>query len=417
MREKVVITGMGALTPIGLGPQAFWNGLIEGRTGAGPITKFDAAAFTTRFACELKGFDPGAYMDRKEVKRADPFTQYAIAASAQALEQSGLDTKEQNGERIGVLIGSGIGGATTWEAQHRILIEKGPDRVSPFFVPMMIADMASGQVSMQFGCRGSNYANVSACASGAHAIGEAFRLVRDRELDAVLAGGSESPITPLSVAGFCALRALSERNDAPERASRPFDRDRDGFVMGEGAAVLVIESESHARARGARILAELAGYGSTADAHHITAPAPGGEGAARAMALALRSAEASPQDVDYINAHGTSTELNDKYETMAIKTVFGEHARGLVISSTKSMTGHLLGAAGAIEAVACVFAIMNGVVPPTINYETSDPDCDLDYVPNQARKVPVRLVLSNSLGFGGHNVSLAFRQHDARAAS
>lgn len=412
MGERVVITGMGALTPLGLSPQQFWAGLLEGRSGVGPITRFDTKGFTTKFAAELKEFDPGQYMDRKEVRRADPFTQYAIAAASQALKQSALDTTEHNGERIGVLIGSGIGGATTWEAQHRILIEKGPDRVSPFFVPMMIADMASGQVSMMFGCRGSNYASVSACASGAHALGEAFRLVRDGELDAVLAGGSEAPLTPLSVAGFCSLKALSTRNDAPERASRPFERDRDGFVMAEGSAILIVESEPHALARGANIFAELAGYGSTADAHHMTAPAPGGEGAARAMMLALRSAGLRPEDVDYINAHGTSTEMNDKYETMAIHTIFGEHARRLMVSSTKSMTGHLLGAAGAVELVASIFAIMNGIVPPTINYENSDPACDLDYVPNQARRADVRIALSNSLGFGGHNVCLAVRRYE-----
>lgn len=411
MTERVVITGMGALTPIGNDPGHFWNGLLEGRSGVGPIQRFDASELDTRFAGELKDFDPAAYMDPKEVRRADPFTQYALAAAKQAADESGLDFSEHGGERIGAIVGSGIGGTTTWEANHRTLIERGPSRVSPFFIPMMIADMASGQVSMRFGCRGSNFATVSACASGAHAIGEAFEMVRRGQLDAVLAGGSEAPITPLAMAGFCSMKALSSRNEDPSRASRPFDRERDGFVMGEGAAILVVESESHAKKRGATILAELAGYGSTADAHHITAPAPGGEGAARAMRQALDSAGESPEEVAYINAHGTSTPLNDKYETMAVHTVFGAHARRLAISSTKSMTGHLLGAAGAVELVACVFAVRSDVLPPTVNYEHPDPECDLDYVPNEARRGRVRLALSNSLGFGGHNVSLAVRKY------
>lgn len=411
--EKVVITGFGAVTPLGLSAPDFWRSLLEGRPGVAEITKFDVSAFDTRFAAELKEFDPGNYMDRKEAKRADPYTQYAIAATKEAIEHSRLDAAEDNGNRIGCIIGSGIGGATTWEAQHTILMEKGPARVSPFFIPMMIADMASGQVSMTFGLRGANFATVSACASGAHAIGEAFGKIRSGELDAAIAGGSEAPITPLSLAGFCSLKALSTRNDDPARASRPFDRDRDGFVMGEGAGILVLESERHARARGATILAELAGYGATADAHHITAPAPGGEGSARAMALALKSAGADAGDVDYINAHGTSTPLNDKFETMAIHALFGERARALAISSTKSMTGHLLGAAGAIELVATIYAVLHDRVPPTINYENPDPECDLDYVPNEARSLPVRLALSNSLGFGGHNVCLAVRKYRA----
>ena len=411
MRERVVITGMGALTPLGLSTGAFWNGLIEGRSGVGPVTRFDASQLKTRIAAELKGFEPARYMEAKLIKRTDPFVQFAIAAAAEAVSSSGLDCAEQNGERIGVIIGSGIGGTTTWEAQHRLLVERGPDRVSPFFVPMMIADMASGQVSMLHGARGANYATVSACASGAHALGAAFHLVREGELDAVLAGGSEAPVTPLAMAGFCSLRAMSTRNDEPERASRPFDRDRDGFIMGEGSAVLVIESERHAKARGAKILAELVGYGATADAHHITEPAPGGEGAARAMGLALKSAGLRPEDVQYINAHGTSTDLNDKCETQAIKSIFGEHAKRVMISSTNSMTGHLLGAAGAVELVASVFTIMNGIIPPTMNYENPDPECDLDYVPNAARRADVDVVVSNSFGFGGHNVSLAVRRY------
>jgi 3-oxoacyl-[acyl-carrier-protein] synthase II len=415
MHEKVVITGMGAVTPVGLGVGATWRALAEGRSGIGPITKFDVSAYDSRIAGELKGFDPGEYMDRKEAKRADPFTQYAIAAAKEAMEQSGLDTSEQNGNRIGCIIGSGIGGLTTWEAQHSILLEKGPSRVSPFFIPMMIADMASGQVSMIHGTRGTNYAIVSACASGAHAIGEAFRMIRLGELDAAIAGGAEATIAPMALAGFCSLKALSTRNDEPEKASRPFERDRDGFVLGEGAAVLILESECHAKARGAIIFAEVAGYGSTADAHHITAPSPGGEGAARAMALALRSAGARPEEIDYINAHGTSTQLNDKFETMAIHTVFGEHARKLAVSSTKSMTGHLLGGAGAVEMVATVMALRESLLPPTINMDNADPECDLDYVPNQARRATVRLALSNSFGFGGHNVALAVRKYPAES--
>jgi len=400
---------MGAITPLGLSTPAFWAALVEGRSGIGPITRFATGDFDSRIGGELKGFDPGDFMDRKEAKRNDPYTQYAIAAAREAMEQSGLDMSENNGERIGCIIGSGIGGSTTWEAQHTVLMEKGPARVSPFFVPMMIADMASGQLSMIYGARGPNFATVSACASGAHAIGESFELVRSGELDAAIAGGSEAPITPLAVAGFCSMKALSTRNDEPAKASRPFEKDRDGFVIGEGSAVLILESETHARRRGAPILAELAGYGASSDAYHITAPPPGGEGAVRSMRAALRSAGARPEDVDYINAHGTSTPLNDKYETMAIHTVFGAHARQLVISSTKSMTGHLLGAAGAIELVASILAVKNGLIPPTINYDTPDPECDLDYAPNQARHRQIRLALSNSFGFGGHNVTLAVR--------
>ncbi len=411
MKQKVVITGMGAVTPLGLSVSEFDKGLLAGRSGISGVTHFDASELDSRIAGELKGFDPTLYMDRKEAKRADPFTQYAVAASREAVAQSGLDTSEDNGNRIGCIIGSGIGGTTTWEAQHRILVEKGPGRVSPFFVPMMIADMASGMLSMIWGARGANYATVSACASGAHAIGEAFSMIRYGELDAAIAGGSEAPVTPLAMAGFCSMKALSTRNDTPPESSRPFDLDRDGFVIAEGSAVLILESEAHARARGAEIIAELVGYGATADAHHITAPAPGGEGSARAMKLALQSAEASPEDVDYVNAHGTSTPLNDKYETMAIKTVFGAHALKLPVSSTKSMTGHMLGAAGAAELVAGILAIRNQIVPPTINYRTPDPECDLDYVPNEAREAKVDFVLSNSFGFGGHNATLAVKRY------
>ncbi len=412
MSDRVFITGMGAVTPLGNDPGRFWNGLLEGRSGIHTVTRFDTTGIGTSFAGEVRDFDPGEYMDKKEARRADPFIQYAIAASRQAHEASGIDCTENDGRRIGVIIGSGIGGTTTWEANHRTLMEKGPARVSPFFIPMMIADMASGMVSIMLGARGSNFATVSACSSGAHAIGEAYEMIRRGQLDAVFAGGTEAPVTPLAMAGFSSMKALSERNDDPEGASRPFDKDRDGFVMGEGAGMLVLESEAHARARGAEPLAELAGYGATADAHHLTAPAPEGEGASRAMKLALERSGMSAADVDYINAHGTSTPLNDRFETQAIKGVFGGEVDRLKVSSTKSMTGHLLGAAGAIEAVASVFAVRNGVIPPTMNYTTPDPDCDLDYVPNEPQKQPIRAALSNSLGFGGHNVTLAFRRID-----
>jgi 3-oxoacyl-[acyl-carrier-protein] synthase II len=409
MPEKVVITGMGAVTPLGLTVKEYWRNLVAGKGGITAITHFDPSRLTSRIAGELKGFDPLDSMDRKEARRADAFTQYAVVAAVEAMNQSGLDTSEHNGNRIGAIIGSGIGGAGTWETQHQIFLEKGPGRVSPFFIPMMIIDMAAGKIAMLFGARGANFGTVSACASGAHAVGEAFRRIRSGELDAALAGGSEAAITEFCVAGFCSEKALSRRNEEPERASRPFDSERDGFVMGEGAAVVVLEAESHALERGAPVLAELAGYGATADAYHMTSPAPGGEGGARGMRLALEEAGLRPEEIGYINAHGTSTLLNDKFESMAIRSVFGEHADGLMVSSTKSMTGHLLGAAGAIELVATVQAVRENIAPPTINYEHPDPDCDLDYVPNEARRGTIDAALSNSLGFGGHNVTLAVR--------
>jgi 3-oxoacyl-[acyl-carrier-protein] synthase II len=406
MRERVVVTGLGVVSPVGLDPGEFWRSLVEGRSGIDTIQRFDASAFSTRIAGELKGFDPSRYMEPKEIRRTDPFVQYAMAASQQACDQAGLKPGDVDPDRFAVVIGSGIGGITTLEAQHRILLERGPGRVSPFFVPMMIADMASGQVSMKFQAKGPNFATVSACSSGAHAVGEAFEILAQGLADVALAGGAEAPITPLSLAGFCSMKALSTRNDEPARASRPFDKDRDGFVMGEGAGILVLERLEHAKGRGAEILAEVLGYASTADAYHLTAPAPEGEGAARAMHLALVNAGLEPDRVDYINAHGTSTPLNDRFETVAIRRVFGSHADKLLVSSTKSMTGHLLGAAGGIEAVACVQVVMNDVVPPTINLDHPDPECDLDYVPNEARRHVVRVALSNSLGFGGHNVTL-----------
>lgn len=390
----------------------FWESLKAGRNGVGLITRFDTSRYSARIAGEVKNFDPAAYIDRKEVRRMDRFTHYAMAAYKQALADSGLKVEGEAADRVGVIIASGIGGTETWEDQHRKLMEHGPDKVSPFFVPMMISDIAAGRISMDCGAKGINFATVSACASASHAIGEGYCSIVLGESDAVICGGAEAPITPLALAGFCALRALSTRNDQPEKASRPFDKDRDGFVMAEGAGIVILEEMEHARARGARIYAELAGYGATADAHHITAPAPGGEGAARAMRRALATAGLKPEEVDYINAHGTSTDLNDKYETAAIKSVFGDRAGKVAISSTKSMTGHLLGAAGGIELVATVLCMANSLIHPTANYETPDPECDLDYVPNRPRQANIRAALSNSFGFGGHNACLAVRKLD-----
>ncbi|MBU1702497.1 MAG: beta-ketoacyl-ACP synthase II [Candidatus Eisenbacteria bacterium] len=411
MKRRVVITGLGVLSPVGLNTGDFWDSLIEGRSGITRITKFDPSAFSAQIAGELKGFDPVACLGAKEARRTDAFVQYALVAAQEAFDHGKLKSEGIDPERFGVIIGSGIGGINTLETQHSVLMERGPDRVSPFFVPMMIADMASGQVSMKMNAKGPNFATVSACASGAHAIGEAFRVLREGLADVMLTGGAEAPLSPLALAGFCSMKALSTRNDDPERASRPFDKDRDGFVMAEGAGILLLETLEFAKARGATILAELCGYGATADAHHLTAPAPGGEGAARAMKGAMAEAGMKPEDVDYINAHGTSTPLNDRFETMAIQHVFGAHAKKLMVSSTKSMTGHLLGAAGGIETVACVQSLLTDIVPPTINYENPDPDCDLDFVPNEARRKPVQVILSNSLGFGGHNVSLLLKKY------
>lgn len=407
MRKPVAITGLGVVSPVGIGAEAFWEGLVAGRNGAGPITHFDASAYDTRFAAEVRGFDAGEYMDRKEVRRADLFVQYGLATAALALRDSGLDLEREDRWRVGVHIGSGVGGIGTLEAQHTVLHERGPGRVSPFFIPMMIINMAAGQVAMRYGLRGPNAAAVSACASGAHSLGEAMKIIERGDADVMLAGGVEAPITPLAVSGFCSLKALSTRNDDPLRASRPFDAERDGFVIGEGGAILVLESADHARARGARVYAWLTGYGLTADAYHMTAPAPDGAGARRAMEMALGDAGLSRDEVDYVNAHGTSTELNDRLETVAIKDLFGELAGQLAVSSIKSMMGHSLGAAGAIECAACALAIVHGTAPPTINYRTPDPECDLDYVPNEARPMKIAAALSNSFGFGGHNVCLA----------
>ncbi|NPV71759.1 MAG: beta-ketoacyl-ACP synthase II [Firmicutes bacterium] len=410
MNTRVVITGMGAVTPIGSGVDALWTSLIRGVSGIGPVTRFDTSEYETRIAAEVKEFDPTTVIDRKEARRMDRYTQFGVVAAAQAVADARLSGFDP--ERGGVCFGTGIGGMETLEQQFRVLFEKGPSRVSPFFIPMMISNMAAGNIAIQFGLKGPNATLTTACAASAHSAGEAFEAIRRGRADVMLAGGSEAPVTPISFAGFCSMKAMSTRNDEPARAVRPFDKGRDGFVMGEGGGVVVFESLEHAKSRGAKILAEMAGYGQSADAYHITAPAADGDGAARAMAAALEDAGMSPGQIDYINAHGTSTPLNDKTETIAVKRVFGEHARSLAVSSTKSMTGHLLGAAGIVELIACVKAIVEGMIPPTINYEEPDPDCDLDYVPNTARKRGVRAAMSNSFGFGGQNVSLIVKQFE-----
>jgi 3-oxoacyl-[acyl-carrier-protein] synthase II len=408
-QQRVFVTGAGVVSPLGNDTETFWKNLTNGVSGAGPITRFDTSAYDTRFACEVKNFSTEGVIDRKDAKRMDRFVQFAVVASHEAIRSAGLDLDAVNRERIGVILGSGIGGMETFETQHRVLVERGPNRVSPFFIPMMISDMGAGQVSIQFGLKGPNFCTVSACASGAHAIGEALRLLRAGDADVFLAGGCEATITPMAVAGFSNARTLSTRNDEPQRASRPFDQDRDGFVIGEGAGVIVLETEDHARRRGATVICELSGYGASGDAFHITAPSADGDGAARAMIRALADAAMPPSDVEYINAHGTSTPTGDPIEVLAVKRVFGDHARKLMMGSTKSMTGHLLGAAGGLEAVVTALTLARGIVPPTINLEKTDPQCDLDFVPNQARAQRVRAALSNSFGFGGHNVTLAMR--------
>ncbi|MBI2218748.1 MAG: beta-ketoacyl-ACP synthase II [Candidatus Rokubacteria bacterium] len=412
-RRRVVVTGCGALTPVGNTAEEFWSALTQGRSGVGPITRFDATGYPTRIAAEVRNFDPLTYLDRKEARRLDPYLQYAIACSVMAVADAGLDPEKVEADRFGVLIGSGIGGISTLLEGEDVRKTKGFDRVSPFVIPMLIVNMASGLVSMRFGAKGPNSSVVTACATGNHAIGDASRIIQRGDADVMIAGGAEAIIVPLTIAGFCAMKAMSTRNDEPEKASRPFDASRDGFVCGEGGGIVVLESLEHAERRGARIYAEVVGYAMTADAHHMTAPDPAGDGATRAMALTLADGGIAPGDVGYINAHGTSTPYNDKFETLAIKRVFGDHARRLAVSSTKSMTGHLLGAAGGIEAIATVFALHHGVLPPTINYETPDPECDLDYVPNQARKHEVEVALSNAFGFGGTNATLAFRKYRA----
>jgi 3-oxoacyl-[acyl-carrier-protein] synthase II len=412
-RKDVVVTGMGALTPIGNNVPEFWESLISCRSGADFVSRFDASTLSTKIACEVKGFNPEEHMDRKDIRRTDIFVQYGIAAARQAVDDAGIRVEGVEPNRFGVIIGSGIGGIETFEQQHTILMQKGPSRVSPFFIPMMIADMASGQISMILGAKGPNFATVSACASGAHAIGEAFRILQKGDADVVLCGGTEAAITPLGMGGFCSMKAMSTRDIEPQRASRPFDKERDGFVMGEGAGMIVLETLEHALERkAAKIYARMSGYGATADAHHVTAPSPDGEGAARAMKLAMDDCGLKPEDVGYLNAHGTSTPLNDKFETTAIKTVFGEHAYKLPVGSTKSMTGHLLGAAGGVEFIACVLSMNSSTLPPTINYEHPDPDCDLDYIPNEPRAAEVSAAVTNSLGFGGHNVTLALTKYE-----
>jgi len=408
--RRVVVTGAGLVTPVGNDVESSWASLLEGRSGAAPITLFDASEHDVRFACEVKGFDPHDWLDRKEVKRTDRFLQFALATAQQAVEASGAEEAiaAMPDDRVGVLVGSGIGGLATLEEQHTRLLERGPGRVSPFFIPMFIADMASGLISMRYGARGPNYATVSACSSSAHALGLAYRSIRTGEADMMITGGTEATVTPLCVAGFSSMKALSTRNDDPEAASRPFDAQRDGFVLGEGAGMMVLETLESARERGAPILAEFRGFGQSADAYHMTAPAPEGQGAQLAMRKALEDAGASRRDVTYVNAHGTSTPANDSTETAAIRSVFGDHADELSVGSTKSMTGHTLGAAGAIEAVVTVLACREGVLPPTINYEHPDPECDLDYVTDGPERTEVDFALTNSFGFGGHNVCLAF---------
>lgn len=412
MKNRVVITGLGVISPVGNDVLTFWDSLLNGKSGVDVIAAFDASDYPTKIASEVKDFNPEDYMDKKEVKRTDRFVQFGVAASKLALEDAGLRIGENaDSERVGVYVGSGIGGLGTWEDQHTILMEKGPRRVSPFFIPMLIANMASGMISITFGAKGPNSAAITACATGTHSIGDSFRLIQRGSADVMIAGGAEATIRPMALAGFSNAKALSTRNDEPKRASRPFDKDRDGFVMGEGSGVVILESLEHAQKRGARIYAEVIGYGMSGDAYHLTQPAPEGEGAARSMKMAIQDAEIDPSEIDYINAHGTSTEFNDKFETMAIKTALGDHAYQVAVSSTKSVTGHLLGAAGGVEAIACALAIRDQIVPPTINYETPDPECDLDYVPNEARKTKVDVTLSNSLGFGGHNATIIFKRY------
>ncbi len=411
MKKRVVITGLGVISPVGNDSSSFWQSLKDGKSGVGPTTSFDATAFDSRISAEVKNFEPTRYgISLKDIKRTAKFVQFAIAAAKEAMESSGLDSKKQDGTRMGVIIGSGIGSLHTIEEEHKILLSKGPSRLSPFLIPMLIVNEASGMVAIIHGLKGPNSCVATACASGSHAIGEAYRTILYGDADAMLTGGTESCIVPTAVGGFCALRALSTRNNDPQKASRPFDRDRDGFVMAEGCGLVVLETLEHAQKRNANIIAEIVGFGMSCDAYHITAPDPDGAGAAQAMTMALKDAQMNPSEMTYINAHGTSTKLNDKIETLSMKKAFGEHSKKVMVSSTKSVTGHLLGAAGGVEFVACCLAIRDGVVPPTINYEHPDPECDLDYVPNIARKTNVTACMSNSLGFGGHNASLIVKK-------
>jgi 3-oxoacyl-[acyl-carrier-protein] synthase II len=409
--RRVVITGLGVITPVGNDISTFWKSLKEGKSGVGRTTSFDPTNFDSKIAAEVKGFDPAKYgMSFKDIKRMDKFSQYAVASAKQAIEMAGLDLEKEDRNRIGVIVGSGIGSLHTIEEEHKIFLTKGPSRLSPFLIPMLIVNEAAGQVGIAFGLKGPNSCVATACASGSHAIGDAFRVLERGDADVMVSGGTESCIVATGVGGFCALKALSTRNNDPEKASRPFDRDRDGFIMGEGCGLVVMETLEHAKKRNANIIAEIVGYGMTCDAYHITAPDPEGDGATRAMQIAIKDARLNPEDVDYVNAHGTSTKLNDKIETYSMKKAFGDHARKLAVSSTKSMTGHLLGAAGGVEFVVCCLAIKDRVVPPTINYEHPDPECDLDYVPNVAREIDVEVCMSNSLGFGGHDASLIVKK-------
>jgi 3-oxoacyl-[acyl-carrier-protein] synthase II len=412
VKRRVAVTGLGVISPLGTTVATTWEAMVAGRSGAGPITRFDPSALSVKFACEVKGFDPGLYLDKKEARRFDLFAQFAMGAAVQAVNDACLDKSwdQVNLQRVGVIIGTGTGGIATFEENMRVYLEKGPSRVSPFFVPMFMANVASAVVSMRYGAKGPNYCTVSACATSGHSLGDAFRLIQHDDADVMIAGGSEAAITPLALASFANMKALSERNDDPQTASRPFDKDRDGFVMGDGAAVVILEELEHARRRGAKIYAEMVGYGMTADAYHITAPSPDGEGAQRAMRLAMEDGGVRPEQVGYINAHGTSTPHGDAAETAAVKAVFGDQAKKLVFGSTKSMTGHLLGAAGALEFAVCTLAVQHGVIPPTINQFTPDPACDLDSAPNKAVTRKVEVALSNSFGFGGHNVTLAVRR-------
>jgi 3-oxoacyl-[acyl-carrier-protein] synthase II len=412
LKKRVVVTGLGAITPIGIGKDEFWQSLLNGKSGIGKITHFDASEYTTQIAGEVKDFDPAKYIDKKEAKRMDPFTQFAVAASKMAFEDSGINLETEDRTRIGTMIGTGIGGMDTLNEQYKNLFDKGPNRISPFFIPMMIGNMAAGQTSITFGLQGPCSCVTTACATGTNAIGDAFKVIQRGDADVMVAGGTEAAISPIAVAGFCSMKALSTRNDEPEKASRPFDKDRNGFVMGEGAGVVILESLEHAVARGAHIYAEVIGYGFNADAYHITAPAPEGAQAAKCMEMALKDAGIAPEAVDYINAHGTSTPLNDKNETLAIKSLFGEHAYKLAVSSIKSMTGHLLGAAGGIECIATVLTLENDMIPPTINCDAPDEEMDLDYVPHTSRKQVVNVALSNSLGFGGHNATILLKKFE-----
>lgn len=411
MRRRVVVTGLGLVTPLGIGIDNVWKRILNGDSGISYITRFDASSHETKIAGEVKDFRPEEYVSPKDLKRMDLFIQYALAASKIAIEDSGIDISKENPDRVGVVVGTGLGGLPTLEYYHKVLLERGPSRISPFFIPMLIANEASGHIAMKYGFKGPNLCIVTACATGSHSIGEGFRIIQYGDADVMIAGGTEANLTPLTIGGFNAMKALSTRNDPPEKASRPFDRERDGFVVGEGAGVIVLEELTHAQKRDAKIYAELVGYGYNADAYHITAPCPDGEGFIKCMEMAIADAKINPEDVDYINAHGTSTELNDAVETLAIKKVFGEYAYKIPVSSTKSMIGHLLGAAGAVEAIFTVLSIRDNVCPPTINYENPDPECDLDYVPNVAREKMINVAMSNSFGFGGTNSVLIFRRY------